>query len=377
MSQEQGNSVPQSTAPGIDAPEVLMTGTKEFYLSNDPFYGWLKELNQLPLLRKYDRVLLQECCERLEDVAQGLSEAPSGLLPLIDIPGVPEALVDLEQATKFIGNPDMSSTPSWIIKLRDGASNKDAGGWFAKHMFRLKEPISLEGTLNDMFERAATPLAVVLPTADIIATDFKRPFLGSGDVSLDTHVKYVKEEGITLYNCANVIPIVQSTGSGKSRTVMQLARSRLGMLVCIRDEDYFKPAHLKSVPPQDRGVMSDLTYGSDDIFSQTQFIATWLIALAKELLEYYQEAETVYRSYLTGTKIEETGYDVTRTPENWKAFKTVVSEHLKSQSISTLYDCPASYRGWTPATSRIELLEKVRATTASLRADPQFSEEAY
>lgn len=283
--------------------DVPMAGTKESYLNGDPLMRWVADIAASTNTKRALRTLSTGLRSDLEALAQSLSERGPDPCPLSDLPDVPEILNDLETVCQiFSSRRKQLRPPAWLERIWEDVPNA-LEGWLASRMKQLYTPIPLDGTLNQIFERACgvperDPLPVVDP--DSIARDFSRPYMGGGADTLDKWVLYYKEqvdnsETSARHFYANVIPILQSSGSGKTRTVMELSRRRLGMLVCVRPKVALRDGIplSTSIPPRDDIVADHLLAPTEGFFHSTRIIATWLIALARELAKFYRKG---YRS---------------------------------------------------------------------------------
>lgn len=364
--------------------DVPMTGTKESYLDGDPLMRWVADIAASTDTKRSLRKLSTDLRSDLEALAQSLSERGPDPYPLSDLPDVPDILEAIESVCHLCSsNRKQLRPPAWLERIWEDVPNA-LEGWLASRMKQLNTPIPLDGTLNQIFERACgvperDPLPVVDP--DIIARDFSRPYMGGGADTLDEWVLYYKEqvdnsETSARHFYANVIPILQSSGSGKTRTVMELSRSRLGMLVCVRPKVALRDGILlsTSIPPRDDIVADDLLAPTEGFFHPTRIIATWLIALARELAEFYREDFTEFcKQNHTDSAAAK------RDPKLWAVYKSRVAELLKPESVRlSPVSSPnlESEEGSSPP-SRHRLLENVTRTAVKLRKQSCYSMDEY
>jgi hypothetical protein len=68
------------------------------------------------------------------------------------------------------------------------------------------------------------------------AKDFSKQFLGQGVHYLHRHILGVRKAFDYHTHYAPIIPIIQSSGTGKSKTAVQLAQLELGFFTCVRKQ---------------------------------------------------------------------------------------------------------------------------------------------
>jgi hypothetical protein len=73
-----------------------------------------------------------------------------------------------------------------------------------------------------------------LPYPEALAADFSRPYIGSAAKELDRKILQVMSSVTQAKSCAPVLPILQSSGTGKSRAVTELSSYAPGISLCIR-----------------------------------------------------------------------------------------------------------------------------------------------
>jgi hypothetical protein len=107
------------------------------------------------------------------------------------------------------------------------------------------DPLARSGGVDLVFERAKdvfVKLAAAKPRAPIAsptAQDFSQGFLGSGVDDLQHRIRSLEQQIASNGSrsgaaYARVMPIIQSSGTGKSRTTLGLMEKELGLMVCIR-----------------------------------------------------------------------------------------------------------------------------------------------
>lgn len=250
--------------------------------------------------------------------------------------------------------------------------------------------VSFDGTLNDIFLQAFAggrrkESLVVLSYRDL-KNDFKRPFLGTEDLALDQRVRYNQPQFGPGGQYPSIIPVVQSSGTGKTRTVMQLSKHRLGMLVSVRPAltSYSQETVLfdHQIPPGEAIVGAELnsetdSFRTDLYFTETRRIAIWLIALATEILKFYREEYAEFRHLYLKRNDEESSAEMDETI--WAEFKAYVGELLKHRSCGTLPVVSPNRHSKEAAfsTPREYLLKDVAASAAHMRDLPRYSFDEF
>ena len=88
----------------------------------------------------------------------------------------------------------------------------------------------------------------------VLVEDFKRPFEGNSAIRLHERLRTLSEEDEKLY--ATVLPLIQSSGVGKSRTVVELSKYAPGIMFCIRTTP---ASNSLSLPTQDAPIFQFLS----------------------------------------------------------------------------------------------------------------------
>ncbi|SPO25989.1 uncharacterized protein UTRI_03354 [Ustilago trichophora] len=141
-----------------------------------------------------------------------------------------------------------------------------------------------------------------------VRVDFKRPFYGQAVDSLITYTnecyKFASKNNDKIY--AKTFPILQSSGTGKTKLAVQLSAQRPGFLVCLRDPTQKKGSGTVSFPPNDQSAYDYFSclldndnvavFGTDAAETSDEFknlqrherIAAWLGAYLKVLADEIQ-----------------------------------------------------------------------------------------
>lgn len=189
------------------------------------------------------------------------------------------------------------------------------------------------------------PQTVVDPR--ILEADFRRPYSGQGVYYLNQHICRLSANLDYNIHYAPVLPIVQSSGTGKSRTAVELARLNPGLFVCVRQQPENKlvsepkrdswAAHWLTVDDPERApspgrdvIEVPATDSHQKITLPTRImtrdkIAIWLTAVAIEMKAYYEKAwKETYNVDLQGS------FDAARPDsiERWFAFKARAAADL-------------------------------------------------
>lgn len=153
-------------------------------------------------------------------------------------------------------------------------------------------------------------------TPAILIKDFTRGLLGSGVQNLDHRIRAlegkVDNDGTksTSNIYARVLAILQSSGSGKSRTALGLTEHRLGMLVCVR-RTASKKASWQSLPPTDdsvfKAIVPEIATSARDtgdyrLIAGTVILARWLEAFAEQFTKFTAFNKAAYKG--TSNQVE-------------------------------------------------------------------------
>ena len=225
------------------------------------------------------------------DLAAGQSFTPSEQT---------DAIVSLDAIKRLLAQIPADLLPSpqlpWLNHV-DTIMNSD----------RCIEPLTVPGTLSGLLSHAAAvdidslerPLT---PPTYMDAEDFKRPFTGPGADDLRAHI-HDAQKRFSSASYAKVIPILQSSGSGKSRTVLQLGQKELGLMVCVRRS---LNRGQVSEPPRDvaaaKWLQRKVSEKDFPIFDETRSLAVWLIALGEQINDLYRSSWDSFKSnHVEGT----------------------------------------------------------------------------
>ncbi|KAH8116528.1 hypothetical protein DFH11DRAFT_1742176 [Phellopilus nigrolimitatus] len=114
----------------------------------------------------------------------------------------------------------------------------------------------------------------------IMAIGWNREFVGTMDKALWVHIKECFDEFSLDKKYANFCPIIQSSGTGKSRVVDQLGRTHFILPICLRDPK------TTGFPPADNSIRNFLTNGSTCTKLQAEkHVEAFLSALFRKTLE--------------------------------------------------------------------------------------------
>jgi len=169
--------------------------------------------------------------------------------------------------------------------------------------------------------------------------DFQRVYRGDGMLHLRDHLIRLGKNYQPTRHYARVVPIIQSSGSGKSKTAVELAQVELGVLICLRTS----PRELKAVsqPPRDkwvvdwllpseRGPKSSPSESSDTSdASDSLKIKIWLNAFASEIVSFYRELWGSLESEPWPTN-DSVSHDA------WSAFTRIAAEKLRPDLSDSL-----------------------------------------
>lgn len=114
---------------------------------------------------------------------------------------------------------------------------------------------------------------------ELLNADFRKQFLGGAADALRNHILELSGQSDTY---VPVVAVLQSSGTGKTRTVLELAKKELGFYICLRPDP--SPNQYLSLPPADRDARDFLTETVSHV--ETTFrMAAWLKAFADKFHE--------------------------------------------------------------------------------------------
>ena len=291
----------------VEKAEAFCGRLPDDYLRDDPLIAWLelqhKEVDHWQKITTEDRTaralsqtsqILSHARAALQDFAKELSDASVTHITLSNWPTAHELFGYIFGSLRhqFNGSPDR---PTWIDIVKSRGGNK-AG------MLNWESEVSTLGCLNDIFTRAAVvevsaaSSRPISPPRDMIRQDFGRQFLGTGADDLRAHIKHQRletESNKSFYS--NVVPVLQSSGAGKTRTVVQLSQKELGLLVCVRSQPS-SPDTVVSEPPRDQETAQWLQAqdAGSSIFEENRALAVWLMAMAEMIGNFYRDQWTQF-----------------------------------------------------------------------------------
>jgi hypothetical protein len=110
-----------------------------------------------------------------------------------------------------------------------------------------------------------------LPPLEALEQDFCEPYVGSGSLELHQELGRNFRKDDKAY--ASVIPILQSSGVGKTRTVTELSAYAPGFMLCLRRDPTIDPRNSRpsknpiatSLPKRDAGVCDFLLSENFDV----------------------------------------------------------------------------------------------------------------
>jgi hypothetical protein len=349
-------------------------------MRDDPLIAWLNRQREevdhllrstLSITAKRDlrqRLLhLENCLESLQGFAAELSVMPVTHTTLSTSRSAVDAFTDILHLRE--NQIDSTSDhPAWIDAV------KTRGGNMAGQL-NWQSEVSTLGCLNDIFIRAAATEESLAssrslsPPEDIVRQDFGRQFIGTGADDLRAHINLQRqntENNKSFYS--NVVPVLQSSGAGKTRTVVQLSQKELGLLICVRSQPS-NPETVVSEPPRDQETARWLQgqsgkSGGSSIFEQNRTLAVWLIAMAEVIGTFYRDqwTQSIKRNH----------------GETWPLFVERVGQLLAPSTaiISSAWTSAQSMEvdGQSIA-SRADLLSAINRRAQEMTA--QFPVEAY
>jgi hypothetical protein len=214
--------------------------------------------------------------------------------------------------------------PGWFTAWDRRTECSDLRGWKVERYLAA-----------DLYETVTEALSDYTPLKDEqqkqvelnVSEDWARPFLGVAAIKLRDHLLSQKAESDTLHtrNYARAFPVLQSSGTGKSRTVVQLSTLEPGFMICVRPEP--RRREVTSQPPRDDHIGQWLLPAQADTpFTSHAKAAAWLAALADTMANFHKEE--IARA--------------SNGPPDWKDFKVQMARFLApGRALDCLRtDCP-------------------------------------
>jgi hypothetical protein len=206
----------------------------------------------------------------------------------------------------------------------DRVSERDFVSVFERHNRASTTPRDVYELLGTVYSSAYTNSRQQGDRMDIEVLQLQNAFVsdyqGKAAELLNKKLLELKHvDGKRVY--ANIVPIIQSSGTGKTRTAIQLCTLQLGLYLNIRGKT--DDIYTTSLPPQDldafRALVPDTTSLSESVHRRT--LCCWLVAFAEEFLRFCEkEAEQ-----LTGSK------KISKT--KWSEFITHINQVLYTDLV--------------------------------------------
>jgi hypothetical protein len=362
--------------------------SQEEYLVNDPLLKWAGQRKEalerrvavcedlLPILclpiRRLAR-LKEHYTALAGDIAKSHSETTF-------LSKLPNAISVMDVIQDIADRDDLDGAPEWVRIAEE--RRRQEGGRNDLFSFMLGSGIQLQVDvkLDDIFRAALGPdpkpkVAAAPPEdAQALREDFQKPFLGHADEMLRLHVEsQMNQGGNRELVYANVIPILQSSGSGKSKTVTQLSAKNLGLFVCVRAEGF----GVVSQPPADRSVLQFLqedpsSGGYLTYFRKTRIVAVWLLAMAEVMASFYEAEWQKYKQEHDSSREQE--HD-----SNYGAFIAHVGDLLSPSAAPLSRGSTPPRKGSTPfsVNHRDRVLNAIAEKATALRKDRRYSTAQY
>ena len=358
--------------------------SQEEYLVDDPFLKWVRPTKEalerhlaIAMAKDDDGSLFPDIqhLKSLENSYTALAgDIASGRSETIILSKLPNASMVMDGIKIIAGRDGLEGAPQWVQMAGERSRRQEGGkqdmvslmrGWRNEVQVDVKLDDILRAALGSDPEPKGT--AASLEDAEALREDFQKPFLGSADQMLRLHVeRHMGKGGNRAMVYANVIPILQSSGFGKSKTVTQLSATNLGLFVCVRAATLNRV----SQPPADSSVLPFLqedlsSRGHLTVFRKTRIVAVWLIAMAEEMASFYTKEWKKFQ--------EEHGDDRA-------AFITHVGDVLSpSQAPLSRGSTPPRRKTSTSSSvnHRDRVLNAIAEKATALRKESRYSTAAY
>ncbi|SPO40114.1 uncharacterized protein PSFLO_05596 [Pseudozyma flocculosa] len=215
-----------------------------------------------------------------------ISDCHAVLATKITKPGVPDWILDLFERDLEPHKPRRTQSPEKLFHLAEAFKATHPGS----RSHECIQYILVKGKLRS----ESYSLDFVRSADRGVADDFvSRPYLGLGPQHLEHHLATWERDFRPKLHYAKVTAVLQSSGFGKTRLVYETAKTTLGLLLCVRNQDTGAPSGV-SAPPADQEVRTFLTAGEDpgktqkiknevEPFEATRNIACFLAAVAFEV----------------------------------------------------------------------------------------------
>lgn len=177
--------------------------------------------------------------------------------------------------------------------------------------------------------------------------DFAREFEDLGainDLQRMLHDYNIEMNGEELY--APVLVVLQSSGTGKTRTVLQLCTQELGLYTCLRPSD---DPRVVSAPPADRAVTTFLSHKGSSILGPDESIEAATRTMAAWLSAFFE----IFADYCEGA-VKKSKLNIS-CQADWSRFPAIIAEEL--------------YDGITPGFHAIRTPTSSRSSRASNSSD--------
>ncbi|PWN51386.1 hypothetical protein IE53DRAFT_386230 [Violaceomyces palustris] len=197
--------------------------------------------------------------------------------------------------------PSCLAPPKCIVKLFFESNIPDQHNLRKPNMSSLKVPTSVDRLLRKVLLRRDRLAGSILDhrmdarieTQIQLRDDFAKDYLGRGADLLLHHLTIEQQYFEAFDSCTKVLAIIQSSGSGKSRTMVQLGTLIPGLVVCVRPPD---PWLRSSFPPRDDDVADCFLPGkaNGELFELYAHLAAWLRSWAicmTELIESIKDEQ--------------------------------------------------------------------------------------
>lgn len=201
-----------------------------------------------------------------------------------------EQLIELANEIRSLSrdeSPSYQGKLPWLRKMpTTGSLAKEKVAMFDMIIAREPDRV-LEEMFRKHYRRPKRPPMLPPMKQGNVASDFQREFSGQGARYLQRHLQLVGATYDADYHYARVVPVIQSSGAGKSKTVVELAKLELGFFVCVRDPP---GEQVVSEPPRDEEVIPWLRTAESDGEGKSKYktLAIWLESLAIELVSFYR-----------------------------------------------------------------------------------------
>jgi hypothetical protein len=343
--------------------EISKNGNMQLQL--DPFILWLDQLpvGQETVLKSKTIQYIALCREGFEKFERSIQTRPTGTEITLDEIFDAEVflrylviLLDAEDMVRAV--PDFTSPPFWLsefMRRKSASGSREATEKLVEAILEASTLVlsSVSDIMNDLLATYQDPTerSDNITYRKTLIDSFHRPYVGAGARNLRKHIMWVAEEfakGVDFTDIySRAIPIIQSSGFGKTRAVLELGKEELGLFVCARNAT---PSTIDtSLPAQDELVMKWLApKGNEEREIAARRMTCWLSAVASTMTSLVRKKRADMFPHLA---------DKSLTDAEWKSLVQHIARLLDPIGENGTVSFDHTRR--TTGSERMRLLEEI------------------